>query len=285
MANITPEQYNLLADFNQSKQSLSIQEVPTLRYYYVGYNNQHKILKERNVRWALSHLVDVNSIIKELFFGLAVRTIGPIHPNKPYYLSDYQPLSFDLTEAEKLLNQAGWKIRNGQSVLSKEVDGQLTPLSLGVVASRSQLSQDLAILMQENARKIGIDINIQPLEFRALVQRVRKGDFELAFLASTQHPGLDDPYNNWHSDNASNIGANYCKFTNDRCDRICEQIRTALNSKERDRLYRAFQEVIYEEQPALFLVAPKKIVVTNQRIRLKPSAVRPGYFVNLATFH
>ena len=282
ISDLTAEQFQSIEQYNAETNHLTLLQAPILQYYYIGYNNQQKFLKDKLVRKAISHAVDLDEIIAKLFKGLGSRTIGPIHPSKSYYNQDLSPIAFDLHKSSKYLSEAGWKPSTSSNFLSKKLDGRSEQLQLKILTSRSQLSQDIAIILKENAAKIGIGIELVPLEFRVLMQRVRTGDYDLACLANNQAPGLDDPYNNWHSDNASSVGNNYCKFQDDRCDEVIETIRVTLDEKVRNPLYQTFQEIIYEEQPALFLVAPHKAIATNNRLELKTTAIRPGYFANSA---
>ena len=274
VSDLSAEQYQSLIEYNREHSHLALFESPILQYYYIAYNNDDPTLSDRRVRMAMSHTLDMDEVISQLFNGLGSRTIGPIHPTKSYYNHDLTPINFDLDESERLLNEAGWSTATSASKDNR--------VELEILTFQSKLSQDLALIMKENAAKVGVQLTIVPLEFRTLIQRVRNGNYQMACLASNQSPGLNDPYSNWHSDNASQIGNNYCRFRNARCDSITAAIRTTLDENQRNQLYLDFQAVVHKEQPALFLVAPKKVIASPKSFKLKPSALRPGYFANLA---
>ncbi len=283
LSDLSSEQYLALETYNQTTHTLDIKQAPILQYFYICYNNQGEILADRNVRQAISHLLDMDEIIDKLFSGLGSRTIGPIHPSKSYYHQSLPPIPYDPQKAQDLLRQSGWQKGPDSEFLTQPVEKIPRSLSIDLLTSRRRLSQDIGIILKENAALIGININIVPLEFKVLMTRVRAGDYQLAALASTQSPGLNDPYDNWHSDNAGGVGSNHSRFRHAECDQIIEDIRIELDESVRNDLYLRFQEIIYQEQPALFLVAPRKVIAHSNRISLQPSAMRPGYFANLAT--
>jgi len=55
-------------------------------------------------------------------------------------------------------------------------------------------------------------------------------------------------------------------FVNEEADRLIEQARVSFDRQERIQLYRRFQEIVNEEQPYTFLMAPKAIVAVDKRI-------------------
>ncbi len=281
MSDISPQQFEgLKADRDQQSQ-LTLESAPILQYYFVAYNNDHPLLGDRLVRSALSHTIDVETIIDELFSGLASRTVGPIHPSKPYYHTGLKPLELDLTLASNQLQAAGWLQEDEGSVRYRADGGNRQELRLNILTSRSPLSQDLAVIMKENAARIGVELQIISLDFRVLTEQVKRGDFDLACLASTQSLGFDDPFSSWHSSNATLTGSNLCKFRNTACDHVIEEIRVTLDEQKLTELYKDFQSIIYEQQPALFLVAPRKAIAAVKGLKIQTSASRPGYFANL----
>jgi peptide/nickel transport system substrate-binding protein len=280
LAELSPEQYHELDGYNEQSNSLTLKTAPILQYYFVAYNNDHKILQDSRVRNAISRLMDIQSLVDKLFFGLAAPTTGPILPATPAYDHSLKPIAFQPEEARRLLKEAGWQDSNNNQILDKEIDGELIEMQFTILTTRSQLSQDVAILLKEQATRVGISMEIIPLDTRNLIQNIKKGDYELACLASIQEIGPYDPYNSWHSNNASLNGNNWCKFRNPEADAIIDEIKHTLDPAARDKLYRSFQRIIYQEQPALFLVSPKFCMAVNQQIIFEPTAMRPGYFEN-----
>jgi len=280
ISDLTPEQFQSLKAHNQTSNSLQLETPPILQYYYIAYNNSNKILEDVAVRNAISHLMDTKTLIEELFFGLATPTIGPIHPSNPAYNHALNPIKFDPLVAMALLDEAGWKDTDNDQVLDKVLNGTRQALKLSILTSKMQLSQDVAVILKEEAMKLGIALEIEAHETRNLIQLVRTGAYDMACLASIQSVGPFDPYSTWHSDNTGSNGQNICKFSSEACDQIIEEIRTTINHEDRTRLYAEFQEIIYAEQPALFLVAPKTTIACNNRFTFVPSVMRPGYFEN-----
>ncbi len=270
---------------SQSEHNLTLLNSKGFTYLYIGLNNAHPVLSDVLVRRALAHLVDVELLCNELFYGLAQPATGPIHPNSDYYRNGYKPISFDPEKSITLLNESGWQDSNNNGIRDKVINGKLTELAFGIKITRSQLSQDVAILLKSQAAEVGIEIEILPQDFSVTLTQIRNRDYELAALSSIQSPSLYDPYPTWHSHNANPTGSNYCQFMDEEADEIIETLRQSVSdSSTIRRLYNDLQQIIYERQPAIFLVSPTINLALRTNLKLESLKIRPGYYENLVVF-
>lgn len=253
---------------------------PALVYYFIGLNNKSPKLADKRVRRALAHLLDVDELINTLYHGLATRTIGPFHPTKPYYHDELPPIPYDPARARALLAEAGWEDTDGDGVVDKTLQGVHTELELDfIISSSSKFANNQALLFQDKARRAGVKINIVPKEFTVLIDQVKKRDYEIYSSGWGQAPIPDDPKQLWHSDSDTPSGGNRVSFHNEEADKLIEQIQVTLNKEKREALYLEFQELIYEEQPYIFLFSPQERIAISKRFDAAASARRPGFFV------
>jgi peptide/nickel transport system substrate-binding protein len=253
----------------------------TMTFYFIGMNNNNPKLADKRVRRALAHLVDVDNLIDNQFYGLAKRTIGPFHPTKEYYHKDLRPIPYSPDKARALLAEAGWEDTNNNGIVDKMIDGEQVELSLEYhVSSASKFANSQAIIFQNDAKQAGVDIKIIPKEFRVLIGDVKRRDYEIYSGALSQTLTVDDPKQLWHSESDTPDGFNRVSFNNAESDRLIEQIRETLDREERNKLYLQFQEIIYEEQPCIFLFAPFERIAISKEFDAEASIRRPGFFVN-----
>ncbi len=249
-------------------------------YYYVGLNNKDPKLRDKRVRRALAHLVNVPELIDNLFYGLAERTVGPFHPTKPYYHKGLEPIPFSPEKARALLAEAGWEDSNGNGIVDKEIEGERVEMEIEYKISTTDFAENSALLFKDNARKAGINVHIVALEFTVLINDSKQRNYEMYSAAWGQDPTLDDPKQLWHTESDTPDGSNRVSFSSAEADRIIEEIRVTLDEKKRQQLYKEFQEIIYEEQPYIFLFVPLERIAISKRFEAKTSARRPGFFVN-----
>lgn len=253
---------------------------PSNRYVYISINNKNPILEDKNTRRALAQLLDLDQLKQNLFKGYADRITAPFQPSKSYYDTSLQPIPFDINRAQSLLAAAGWIDSDHNGILDKKWLNKRLDLKLRFVATPGGLGQQVAIHMQEQARKAGIAIEIVSKPIHLMLEDMQHHDFELAALADSQYPGPDDPYPSWSTKSYVDDGQNYTGFGGAVSDSIIDLIRHSEPGDERTNLYKQFQKIIYDEQPAIFLFAPQNLMVVNKKWDAKAASVRPGYFAN-----
>ncbi len=262
------------------KNKFVFQNPLSMQFYYVILNNRNPILKDKRVRKAIAYLTDVDFLIKTFGTGGEKRITSPVHPSKPYYNSDLNPIEFNIVKAKSLLKQSGWNDSDNNGILDKIINGTKTELKLTFIAKGNGLGKNIGLIMQENAQKAGIFIDVlskNNKEFRNILKN-RKFDMLPSFIS--EDLADVDPYWDWHSDNTGLRGSNISGFSNDKIDDIIEKIRNTRDIKVRRKLYTRFQSLIYEEQPVIFLYVPTNNIIINNKFRAKTSIKRPGYFAN-----
>ncbi len=247
---------------------------------YAVYMNTQSPKLGKSVRNALARCIDLRQIMDVATSGLGKNVISPLSLESPYYNNDLKPIGKDLKSAKALLSDAGWVDVDGDGVLEKEINGQTLPLELIVVVGSNNAGKVIAPIIKASAEKIGIKINIVAASGREILSRLRSPKFEMMILGISVSPTDYEPYSSWHSDNAGKKGKNYARFASNEMDKVIDQLRLAASEEEKKELYRKFQEILYAEQPVLYLYSPVKTIIVHNRWEPLISSVRPGYFEN-----
>jgi peptide/nickel transport system substrate-binding protein len=250
------------------------------RYYYLAINNQNPKLAERNVRRALAHCLDVELIINNLDKGYGNRVIGHFNPVRSYYNKDITPVEFNLEKARSLLSEGGWEDSNNNGILDKNLNGELVELNITYTAGRGNLGKQVGLILKENAKKIGIEINMISKDFRVIRQDLTNHDYEMTPMVISQDVNRDDPYSKWHTDNTLKGKGNWFGYGDVQSDALIDSIRYTNNEDIRRKAYLDLQEKMHEDTPVIFLYSPKGKIVVNKKFNSVASAKRPGYFIN-----
>lgn len=235
---------------------------PSFSYNYIGMNQKNPLFRDRRVRIALSHLVDRERIIRDVYFNLARPVSGPFPLDNPANNPDILPYEFSVETAKRLLAEAGWKDSDGDGILDK--DG--IPFTFRLMyPNTSTIYQKMLPLIKEDMAKAGVNMELLGLEWAVVVQRLEKKNYEACALGWTGTL-TPDPYQLWHSSYADMEGSsNHIGFVNAEADSLIEQIRVCFDPAERERLYHAFHRLIHEEEPYIFLFSPYNLMVINRR--------------------
>lgn len=250
---------------------------PRFVFYYIPLNTKNPKLADKRVRRALAHLLNMQEVIDVLYDGFGEPLVGPFLPDKPYYHKDLPPIQQDFEKAKTLLEEAGWTDTDGNGIVDKEIDGQRVDLELEFLYTPgSNFQENLSALVQENAKKVGIEIERVPVESNVMGERLRNRDYEMAGRGAGASPVNDDPKQLFHTDSDNPGGTNYARFGTPETDSLIEAIRTAPTDEARLPLYLKLQEIIYDEQPIIFLFAPQDKIVVHKRFDAVITRQRPG---------
>lgn len=230
-------------------------------YSYIGWNARKSIFSDKRVRQAMTMLVDRETILRKILFGLGTVVSGPFYINSPEYDKNLKPYPYDSSAALALLQSAGWEAREG--ILQKE--GKDFEFEF-MISSGSKFSEQLATMLQENLKDVGIRMSIRKLEWAVFVQRIEEHNFDACTMA-WQMGWESDPYQIWHSSQAVPKGSNFVGFINAEADRLIEEARREFDPKKRYALYTRFQTIVHEEQPYTFLFTNKALVAVARRFQ------------------
>jgi len=143
---------------------------PLLGTRFYALNNQDPLLKDVRVRKALSMVIDRQILADKVtadgqapLYGLAVQGLAAIRPTR-YDWADW-PMERRVAEARKLLADAGVK----------------PGTHLKFTYNNSDYHKKMAIFAaSEWKTKLGLDTDMDSLEFKVLVRKRHDGDFQIA---------------------------------------------------------------------------------------------------------
>jgi len=108
---------------------------PSYLYTHIDFNTSHPALKDKVVRQALRLATDRRTILEKVSHGIGILQESPITPASPLHVS-LPEIPFDIAQANKLLDDAGWA-RGSDGIRAK--NGVRLDLELGAISG----SQDV----------------------------------------------------------------------------------------------------------------------------------------------
>ena len=265
---------------SEAQEGFTFHKPKIRQYFYLAINNEDDILKHKEVRKAIALAIDVEKMIEVMESGSAVAVSGTIEPFEEDFKSDNAFVKQDTEKAIQLLEDAGWSDSNSNGTYDKQINGKLVELEINLFASSAN-SEKLALLVKEYSKTIGIDISISRKKFSVITNdHVYKGDYQMFPMSSRWGLAPYDPFGRWHSDNIKVRGSNLNRYRNQEVDDLTKQIQLELDESKRAKLYHKLDNILYEDQPVIFLYSPLDKIVTGAKIEPLVSSKRPGYFVN-----
>ncbi|MEM6697838.1 MAG: ABC transporter substrate-binding protein [Bacteroidota bacterium] len=278
---LTPDAYKAMKTDEIINKSYNVITAPrhVTGFWYI--NTENPKLSDKRVRRALAHLVNVQSVIDNILDMPLDRIVTPILPSMPGYDSSLKPIEFNVEKAKALLKEAGWEDSNNNGIVDKMINGELVEMNLQLLASASRQTQlDQGQLVKDDAIQAGVNIEVISQEFNVVIDNVKKKTYELSLGAIGERtPYAYDPYQAWHTASAPPNGSNRVGFGNAETDALIEKIRTTVDEEERKKLYKEFQQVIYDEQPMIFLYEVPNFLAIHKRFNSEGFNYTPNYFI------
>ena len=236
-------------------------------YSYMTFNHENPIFKDPKVRQAFILGLDRQTIIDAHYQGYAQVANIPVSPTSWAYTDKIGSTEYDPEQAKQLLEEAGWK--EGSNGV-REKDGE--KLVVYYFTSAGGLADTLIPIAKENYKELGIDLQVEQMDFNALLARVGKGDHDLASFSTTM---LTDPYNGvetFHSKTTSSIIKGY---GNDEIDSLIDGTIATNDQDERIAAFHKLYEALAEDPPVILLGYTKVLSGTNARVEgFKPNGYR-----------
>ncbi len=276
LADISPKDFLSLKENNRIEELYNFYTPENLALYFMYLNTKDPKISDKRVRKALAHTINIDEMIKTLLSGFGTRTATPVHPKSPYYNSDLPLIDYNLKKAKQLLTDAGWEDTNNDGTVDKMINGKRVELIIPIqIVGKSSRQKSMVLMLQDDAKQIGMGIEIVPLEFNELKGNTRSGKYTAAIAGRTIDPLNWNPIQSWHTAYDNRTG-----FGNAETDALIEKIMHTTDDKTRYQLYKELQAIIYDEEPEIYFFVPKGRVIIHKRFDTKPTVVHPGYVPN-----
>lgn len=237
---------------------------------YLGLNTQHKPFDDVRVRQAIAYAINVDDIIEVVYKNTAIPGSSPISPKIPGYNKDVKNYEYNVEKAKKLLAEAGYP------------NGFKTSIWINDNTSR----KDIATILQDQFKTIGIDAAIETLEWGAYIDRTAAGEHDMYILGWVTVTGDPDYglYPVFHT-SAHGRAGNRSFYSNATVDRLLDEARISTDQEKRMDNYREIQRIIQEEIPSITMVYNNQNVATQKYVEnfvLHPTGYFNLYNVNFS---
>lgn len=142
--------------------------------YLICQLGDHSPVKDMNLRQAISLAIDRELIYKSLFGSLGSPAVGFFHPTVPEYDPNDHTYKYDIELAKEYLAKSSYK---GETLSC-----------MCAASTTTEVTQALAVA--DMLAKIGIIMEVQPLDSMTRSTRSADGDFDLNYAGSPMSNGL-----------------------------------------------------------------------------------------------
>lgn len=231
---------------------VSLYEQDSLSLAYIGFNMESEPFDDVRVRQAVSMAINKDDIITGVMEGTATEAVGPIGEQVFGFSDQVEGLPYDPDEARELLAEAGYE------------DG----FSTTIWTNDSRERMDIAELVQDQLSDIGVDVEIEVLEWGAYLEETAQGNHDM-FILGWVTVTADADYGMYALFHSSQAGApgNRSFMANDELDAVLDEARREADPDARAALYEDAMEILVEEAPMLYLYHSSYLVGIRDEVQ------------------
>lgn len=249
------------APFGQTVFKNQVENSSPKMYFYIGFNFRKDLFKDKNVRLALSHLMNREEMNKKFRYDMSLLATGPTYVQSDYANPDVKPILFDPKKAQELLAKAGWKDSDKDGILDKTVNGKKVDFKFSLIHAAKDREKYMTSY-KEDLKKVGIEMEIKLLEWNSFLKVVDEGNFDA--LSMGWSAGVEwDPKQIWHSSNAIPGGSNFIAYKNTEVDKLIDKARNEVDRNKRITMLRKVYKMIADDVPYIFMYNDKFFLYVN----------------------
>lgn len=229
----------------------------------VFFNNDSEVLKDVRVRQALVSAVDVPATINGLSYPVVAADEPLLHDQLGYDPSLRQ-LSLNLEQANKLLDDAGWK-RPAPDQPRRNDKGTL---HLKFYAHNNADYTYITQKLQKAWQAIGAEIEVHLVADNDLQNAINGRAYD-ALLYGISIGNDPDVFAYWHSTQAdprSGSRLNFSNYKSTAADKALEAGRSRVDLDLRAAKYKPFLQAWRNDAPALALYQPRFLYITHGQL-------------------
>lgn len=249
--------------------ALNTVEYGSFDYAYLLFNMSRPIaatpraFSNHALRAALTQSLDRAAIVANALDSLGQVALGPFTRSAPSVDSAMRQFPYDTVRASQLLDSLGW-VRNANDGMRRRGSQRLQFEML--VPSSSSTRMRIAVLLQEQFRRLGIATTIAAVEPGVFFDRLEKGNFETALNMWRAVPSPSSLADVWGSPPSTGSTVNFGRYSNATFDAVLDSAVQTFNAGDRHRLLQQAYQLIVDDAAAVWLYEPRNYAAINRRI-------------------
>lgn len=262
------------------EKTINSAEFVTPNYEFIGINFRKNILNDLNIRKAIAYSISRERIISNIYLGHGTVVDFPVMPNSWLYDDSKIRLGFNQSLAGTLLDEVGYTFKENNDFRTND-EGQTIQLKL-ITNLNNPLREQTAILIQEDLKNIGIQVEVEFYEWEELQREMNTNNYDL-ILGGWELSYIPDITSAFHS---SYIGStNFIAYNNEELDNMLNSYLSIGDLTLKSQKYSQIQEHIVTELPYISLLFKNGVVLTNNRIKGNIKAQSYNVFSNVEEWY
>ncbi|MGL4252485.1 MAG: ABC transporter substrate-binding protein [Fusobacteriaceae bacterium] len=244
---ISAEIQNIGRKALEGNKDVEIKEISSLGVSYIGMNVTRGAMSDIRVRQAIAMGIDRDAIIESIHGGVVPKANSILGPGVFGYAEATKYVDYNPEKAKELLKEAG-----------KE------NLEIKLMTSSSEVSKQIAEVVQAQLKDIGIKMNIELLEWATFLNETANGRTDMFMMGWSNSSG-DADYGMTPMLHGTMIGGagNRSFYDNQKLNSLLDAGKIELNPEKRKTIYAEAQQIMADDIP----IFPINFQIANAGVR------------------
>ena len=232
----------------------------------IVWNHANAALSDPRVRRAVTHAIDRRELLHLLNLPEDLRLVDVPFTGRQYRSAETPPaLAYDPELAGRLLDEAGWRDRDGDGLRERGSEA----LRFVTLLQPGGAQEQTAVYLQHALRKVGVGIEIQTVERSILHDRIRTGGYDAAIVPLWNH--VDGHLRSYGASAVTpgtppEVTTPY-GYVNAGVTRLLVDARDTADPERIDSIYRELWPTLLTDLPITLLYPQVQTYVVHRRIR------------------
>lgn len=249
----------------------------------VGSDVKRSWFSDVNFRQAVAHAIDRDTICSVTLQGLATPLHGFVSPANKVWLDPTLPkIEYSLAKAEELLKRSGFqKVGTADAPVLNDANGNAVEFTL-IVPAETEARKLEAAVIQEDLAKLGIKMQVAPIETKALLERASASfDYDAILFGLSQTDLEPSSYSNFLLSSAATHQWHPNQKTPSteweaRVDELFAQQAAEREPGKRLALFYDIQQEMRRQMPTIPIAARHVVTAAAAKIgNYRPSSIMP----------
>ena len=233
--------------------------------FFLLLNNKAAPWNDKNVRQAAAAAIDRNNMVRTIYSGYCEPINSWLPPVSPWALPESGKNIFDRKLARAKLKEAGYTW-NPSGMLVAPNGTPLPKLKLMTPLARvAPTTAELAEQIADSLRAVGFPVDVEPMDFSAMLAKLDEKKYSLAVLAWGMGRNPDSLYSFYHSSMDMPGGQNMTGIHDKKLDAALHRLRFANNRRDAEKASAESQHILADLTPSVPIYSRFSVAAVSKK--------------------
>jgi peptide/nickel transport system substrate-binding protein len=219
--------------------------------FFLLLNNKTAPWNDKTVRQAAAEAIDRNNIVRTIFSGYCEPINSWLPPVSPWAIPESTKNIFSRDMARNKLKACGYKWNIAGRLIAPDGKPLKTIKLLTPLASVAPTTAELAEQIADSLHAVGFPVEVEPMDFSAMISKLDRKDYSLAVLAWSMGRNPDSLYSFYHSSMDVPGGYNMTGIKDRALDEMLTRLRFARDKAAAEAASLKSQKLLADLVPSI----------------------------------